>query len=117
MAISPDLGALKRIAVPTRPVAPFQHGITTLLASSTLRAEFDEDLSELEESDESGKKGCDCDGDASECEYDLEDEDKMSEKSYDGSDADNYYELKETRKERKRELLEQRERHKEEKKE
>lgn len=78
--------------------------------------DFDEDLSELEESDDSDEKECECDGDASECECDLEDEDKESERSYDGSDADNYYELKETRKERKRELLEQRERHEEEKK-
>jgi hypothetical protein len=78
--------------------------------------DFDEDLSELEESDESDEEECECDGDASECECDLEDEDKESERSYDGSDADNYYELKETRKERKRELLEQRERHEKEKK-
>jgi hypothetical protein len=61
-------------------------------------------LSELEKSDESDEKECDCDGDASECECDLEDEDEKAEKSYDGSDADDYYELKETRKERKREI-------------
>ncbi|KAH6667237.1 hypothetical protein B0J14DRAFT_603019 [Halenospora varia] len=68
--------------------------------------DFDEDLSELEESDEPDEKECECD---------LEAEDKESERSYDGSDADNYYELKETRKERKRELLEQREGYEEEK--
>ncbi|OBT47088.1 hypothetical protein VE00_03132 [Pseudogymnoascus sp. WSF 3629] len=71
--------------------------------------DFDEDLSELEESDELDEKKCECGGDASECECDLADEHKESERSYNGSDADIYYELKETRKERKRELLEKHE--------
>lgn len=78
--------------------------------------DFDEDLSELEESNQSDEKECECDNDTSECEYDLENDDNESERSYDGSDANYYYELKETRKERKRELLEQQERHEEEKK-
>ena len=71
--------------------------------------DFDEDLSELEESDELDEKKCECGGDASERECDLADEHKESERSYNGSDADIYYELKETRKERKRELLEKHE--------
>jgi len=75
--------------------------------------DFDQDLSELEEENELGKEQdeaaeCECDRDDSECDCHLEDEDSMDEeskRSYDGSDAEYYYELKKDRAERKRELL------------
>ncbi|KAF4627162.1 hypothetical protein G7Y89_g10997 [Cudoniella acicularis] len=67
-------------------------------------ADFDEDVSELEE-EEDEKAECDeCDGDDSDCECRREDDE--SERSYDGSDAGYYYELKEDRQKRKRALLE-----------
>ncbi|KAL2886397.1 hypothetical protein HOO65_060227 [Ceratocystis lukuohia] len=77
--------------------------------------DFDEDLSELEESDDAGDKS-DCEGpvcncEDADCECDCESlasslEDNLSERSYTESDADWYYELKERREERKRDLLE-----------
>lgn len=80
--------------------------------------DFDEDLSELEEQDDveqeedRDEEECDCDGDDSECDCQClrdsdVDEDVESERSYDGSDAHYYYELKEQREERKRELLQE----------
>lgn len=83
--------------------------------------DFDGDLSELEEGNEQRDddeqlkedcEDCECGGADSECdcqfEYDDEMDDDESERSYDGSDADYYYELKEQREERKREKLEER---------
>ncbi|KAK5998076.1 hypothetical protein PT974_00448 [Cladobotryum mycophilum] len=78
--------------------------------------EFDEDLSELDEDtksdgnegdeDEDKKSGgheCDCDADAAhECKREA---DNVSERSYNGSDASYYYELKDRREGRKRELF------------
>lgn len=76
---------------------------------------FDEDISDLGESDdesndEVAEVECDCDSE-DECECYAEDEedipspdDGMSERSYDGSDADWYYELKDLREDRKRQL-------------
>ncbi|KAK4139212.1 uncharacterized protein C8A04DRAFT_40907 [Dichotomopilus funicola] len=90
-----------------------------------LPRDFDEDISELEEEDDDSKQGeekeklendCECGGDDPECDCQFlsdsdVDEDGESERSYNGSDADYYYELKEEREERKRELLrEQKER-------
>ncbi|VUC25589.1 unnamed protein product [Clonostachys rosea] len=65
--------------------------------------DFDEDISDLEESDkeEEGHGYCDCDSDASECECELPVDDDVSERSYTGDDADYYYDLKEMREERK----------------
>ncbi|KAH6612871.1 hypothetical protein B0J18DRAFT_473788 [Chaetomium sp. MPI-SDFR-AT-0129] len=75
--------------------------------------DFDEDLSELEEQDDGSKQekenDCECGGHDPECgcqflsDSDM-DEDGRSERSYDGSDADYYYELKEEREDRKHEL-------------
>lgn len=81
--------------------------------------DFDEDLSELEDDDdeEQGSDGveqseeedCACGGDDPECDCQDDDDDESdSERSYDGSDADYYYELKEEREERKQEKLEER---------
>jgi hypothetical protein len=71
--------------------------------------DFDEDISELEEEERDKEPAeCECDGDESECHCDFEDEDSVdeeSERSYDGPDADFYYELKYMREERKRQLL------------
>lgn len=89
--------------------------------------DFDEDLSELEEDSEQGDNAdkqfreergetvemddCECGGEDSECdcqsEYDSDD-DNDSERSFQGSEADYYYELKEEREERKLEKLEDR---------
>lgn len=73
--------------------------------------DFDEDISELEEDPDDGsaeEDECDCDGDDPECACQIEDsesEDQESERSYDGSDADYYYELKSQREDRKEELF------------
>lgn len=85
--------------------------------TDTNPCDFDEDLSELQEESEDGGEGeseeedCECDGEDSECDCQFQDdgdsEDDESERSYDGSDADYYYELKEEREERKREMLEE----------
>ncbi|KAH8766426.1 hypothetical protein F5882DRAFT_413781 [Hyaloscypha sp. PMI_1271] len=81
--------------------------------------DYDEDISELGESDKSSEEDdereCDCGDDVSECDCDLKDgentdEESGSEKTCNGSDAELYYELKEERKTRKRELLEGRKR-------
>ncbi|KAK4154790.1 hypothetical protein C8A00DRAFT_42474 [Chaetomidium leptoderma] len=90
--------------------------------------DFDEDLSELEddkeqerddvkqlngEEEQEEEEDCECDGDDSECSCQFEDDNGVddgseSDRSYDGSDADYYYELKEEREERKLEKLQQR---------
>jgi hypothetical protein len=66
--------------------------------------DFDEDLSELSEEDESDEPAeCEC-GSDDECDCDpkgKDDADKESERSYDGSEASYYYEVKEQREERK----------------
>ena len=82
--------------------------------------DFDEDLSEpekdrVQEGDDikqfkKEKQDCRCGGGDPECDCQFEDEndideDDESERSYDGSDADYYYELKEEREERKQEKL------------
>ncbi|KAK3934240.1 hypothetical protein QBC46DRAFT_400360 [Diplogelasinospora grovesii] len=84
--------------------------------------DFDEDLSEAEEDKEQErddvkqfeeKQDCECGGDDPDCDCQFEDDndidkDDESERSYDGSDADYYYELKEEREERKQEKLRER---------
>jgi hypothetical protein len=81
--------------------------------------DFDEDLSEMEEDKEQEsdnaeqvkeeEEHCTYGGDDSECDCQFEDddmdEDDESERSYDGSDAECYYELKEEREARKQEKL------------
>ncbi|CAH0047208.1 unnamed protein product, partial [Clonostachys solani] len=71
-----------------------------------LSRDFDEDISDLEEPDKGDESEgyCDCDSDASECDCELSVGDHVSERSYTEDDADYYYELKEMREERKREL-------------
>jgi hypothetical protein len=69
---------------------------------------FDEDLSELGESDKSSEVGdeaeCECD-----CGFeDVNDEDNESEKTCEGSEAAFYYEMKDCRRERKKSLLQER---------
>lgn len=55
------------------------------------------------------KEGEDCKygGEDSECGCQFKYNNDKSERSYDGSDADNYYELKEEREERKQEKLQE----------
>lgn len=75
--------------------------------------DYDEDISELGDADKSSEgeeePECECDSDASECECSFEDKynDNASEKTIDNSfsDAELYYELKDERKARKRDLL------------
>lgn len=76
---------------------------------------FDEDLSELGESDkpseEEDEPECECDSDASECDCGFEDEkdeDNQSEKTCEGSEAEFYYEMKDCRRERKKSVLQER---------
>jgi len=82
--------------------------------------DFDEDISELGESDKSSEMEddaeCECDSDASECDCGFEDEkdeDNESEKTCEGSEAEFYYEMKDCRRERKKSLLEERKREEE----
>ncbi|KAI8217130.1 hypothetical protein K4K54_011948 [Colletotrichum sp. SAR 10_86] len=80
---------------------------------------FDEDISDLEsdkgestvEGVPAAKRDCGCAG--KDCEHHVDvdgkqdiigSDDNSSERSYDGSDADDYYELRDLREERKREL-------------
>ncbi|KJZ78257.1 hypothetical protein HIM_02295 [Hirsutella minnesotensis 3608] len=81
--------------------------------------DFDEDLSDLDEAHETSDRGsdCECDGEDSECECPLHSdaEDALSERSYNGSDAHFYYELRDEREERKRELRDIKERERAEK--
>ncbi|KAF2668922.1 hypothetical protein BT63DRAFT_245931 [Microthyrium microscopicum] len=66
--------------------------------------EFDEDISDLEEKPERGESDCECeDFHDEDCEF--ADDDGDTERSYDGSDVENYYDLKEKREDRKRETL------------
>lgn len=73
--------------------------------------DFDKDLSELEDAGPDDCKDsncCHCESESGcECEF-RDDADMESERSYDGKEADYYYELKEEREERKREKLEKR---------
>ena len=57
----------------------------------------------MEEDKKSDDEECVCS--AEDCEGDCKFEDEESERSYDGSDADEYYYLKELREKRKREKL------------
>lgn len=73
--------------------------------------DFDQDISDLEEtsnantnSDGSACASCKCGGYSDECNYDRDN--WSSRRSYDGSDADYYYQLKNEREERKQELQE-----------
>ncbi|KAJ2968511.1 hypothetical protein NQ176_g9146 [Zarea fungicola] len=80
--------------------------------------DFDKDISDLEETSETTETSdgsvpaiCECDRDSDDCDCECESsghdgEDHSSQRSYDGSDADYYYELKYEREERKRELQE-----------
>lgn len=79
--------------------------------------DFDEDLSELEDESEQeddaepvkeDREDCECDGEDSECDCQCSADDE-SERSYDGPDADFYYDLKAEREERKWEKLQDRE--------
>ncbi|KAL1853987.1 hypothetical protein Daus18300_011576 [Diaporthe australafricana] len=57
------------------------------------------------------EKDCECGGEDSECDCRFEDDsdpDEESERSYEGSDADDYYDLKKEREERKWEKLQER---------
>ncbi|OTA97089.1 hypothetical protein M434DRAFT_27159 [Hypoxylon sp. CO27-5] len=77
--------------------------------------DFDEDISELEEEEDEEPFQCHCEAAEDpkvECECYLEydpDDDNVSEISYVGPDANEYYRLKDLREERKEELREQRE--------
>lgn len=69
--------------------------------------DFDEDISELEEDPDDGpaeERFCDCDGEEDpECVCQIED--RESERSHDDSGAEYYYELKDQREERKKDLF------------
>lgn len=71
-------------------------------------ADFDQDLSDLSGSDSDMVDACECSDSDSECECPLpEDEsDSVSDWSYNGSDTDLYYELRDQREERKRDMRE-----------
>lgn len=89
-------------------------GITIEQDRDIYPCDFDEDISDLDDGSEvdvhkkkraSISQECECDEDDCECESSSEDdEDSMSERSYDGSDCEYYYELKDQREDRKREL-------------
>lgn len=83
---------------------------------------FDEDLSDLEpgsdaDDDDTPAVRCDISDHDSDCarpspdasDDDMDDEDGLSERSYNGPDADDYYRLKGLREDRKRELIEAKE--------
>lgn len=80
--------------------------------------DFDEDLSDIEEIQTYSGAGntpseldCDCDGQDSECDCQLSNSrEDGSERSYNGSDAGYYYELKDEREERKQQLRDMKER-------
>ncbi|KAJ6437660.1 reverse transcriptase [Purpureocillium lavendulum] len=81
--------------------------------------DFDEDLSDLNEAGRNSEResntiiaNCECDDEDSECECQLHSDaaDTLSERSYSGSDADFYYELRDEREERKWELRDMKER-------
>ncbi|KAH8588756.1 hypothetical protein B0O99DRAFT_655799 [Bisporella sp. PMI_857] len=94
------------------------HSISFTENREVYAGDFDEDLSELEDQtrDDVGQSKWDykCGGEDPECdcyhESDDMDDDGESERSYDGSDADYYYELKEDREERKQQKLQERKR-------
>ncbi|KAK9439946.1 hypothetical protein VB005_04564 [Metarhizium brunneum] len=79
--------------------------------------DFDEDISELGEDEgnesDSSDVECTCD-DEDDCECYLLSDNKESEHSYTGSDADYYYELKEQRTDRKMQLQDEKEQQQEE---
>lgn len=79
--------------------------------------DFDEDISELGEGEGNESDGsdvaCTCD-DEDDCECYLSGDDEESERSYTGSDADYYYELKEQRTDRKMQLHDEKEQQQEE---
>ena len=70
--------------------------------------DFDEDLSELEDDSEQERDTVKQLNEEEEEKEEEEEEEEESERSYDGSDADYYYELKEAREERKQEKLRER---------
>ncbi|PNP58881.1 hypothetical protein THARTR1_01129 [Trichoderma harzianum] len=81
--------------------------------------DFDEDLSDIDATPNHSGGGkspsaldCDCDGEDSECDCQSW---HVSERSYNGSDADYYYELKDEREERKQQLRDMEAEEKEEK--
>ncbi|KAK4131659.1 hypothetical protein BT67DRAFT_451532 [Trichocladium antarcticum] len=110
----------------SRSLPPWYYRVIALHYNGAIDVEpwdFDTDLSELEEEEEEEEEergdvkemkeeegdDCECDGDDAECTCQSETESVESERSYDGSDADDYYFLKESREERKLEKLPERE--------
>ncbi|PON20048.1 hypothetical protein TGAM01_v211092 [Trichoderma gamsii] len=85
--------------------------------------DFDEDLSDIDATPKYNGVGnnpselnCDCDGEDTECDcQSSNDSEHSSERSYNGSDADYYYELKHEREERKQQLRDMEVEEKEEK--
>ncbi|KAF3062541.1 hypothetical protein CFAM422_010585 [Trichoderma lentiforme] len=75
--------------------------------------DFDEDISDIDRTPDPSEVDCDCDPDE-DCECDDQSS-HGSERSYNGSDADYYYELKDEREERKQELREMKKEEREEK--
>ncbi|KJZ68826.1 hypothetical protein HIM_11786 [Hirsutella minnesotensis 3608] len=115
---SPD----QRRACPRRELPAWYYRLVVLTIKEDREVypeDFDEDLSDLDEAHENSDRGSntinvdyECDGEDSECECPLHPDaaDTLSERSYNGSDADFYYELRDEREERKRELRDMKER-------
>ncbi|KAL6825808.1 hypothetical protein J3E69DRAFT_380914 [Trichoderma sp. SZMC 28015] len=75
--------------------------------------DFDEDISDIDRTPDPSESECDCEpGEDCECDYPAS---PSSERSYNGSDADYYYELKDQREERKQDLREMKMQEREEK--
>ncbi|KAK2758164.1 hypothetical protein CKAH01_16878 [Colletotrichum kahawae] len=99
-----------------RPLPAWYYRVSALYYCSddeVISEDFDEDISDLESSKHgstnevavTAQRDCDCEDD--DCEHHVFDsDDSTSERSYNGSDADWYYELKELREERKEQLRE-----------
>jgi hypothetical protein len=83
--------------------------------------DFDEGLSDVDEKEEEkeppAKLDCDCDSSADDCECEVPNdaEDALTERSYNGSDVEYYYGLKEDREDRKWELRDRKETERKEK--
>ncbi|KAH7137595.1 hypothetical protein EDB81DRAFT_799641 [Dactylonectria macrodidyma] len=103
-------------SAPKRSLPPWYYRLVALTIKEDREVEpydFDEDLSDLEEPNENAEKdndsmhgSCECDNEDSDCDCESlghDTDDSLTQRSYDGSDADYYYELKYDREERKRE--------------
>lgn len=94
----------KQLVEQKRPLPPWFYRVATLAVVSGEKEvdpeDFDEDLSELDEKESrfcSAECECECDCDVSDCDCDFEcecEDDGNSEQSFEGSDAEYYYELK-----------------------